>query len=106
MAYSNQWIMDFYSFIQETNIATVGISFLIAQSTLDMSKSFVGSLVMPIIQAIRTLKPPTFPISNFLATILTFFITLFISFVIVKLLRLQVKQVPLVQVVNSDVKTV
>jgi large-conductance mechanosensitive channel len=98
--------MDFQDFIKDQQIASVGISFLIAQATLDTSKSFVGSLVMPLITAIKTMKAPQFPVANFLASIITFFITMFIAFVVVKLLRLQVKQVPLVQVVNSDVKTV
>lgn len=103
---SNKWVMDFHTFLTDTNIASVGISFLIAQSTLDMSKSFVGSLVMPLIEAIRSLKAPKFPIANFLASILTFFVTLLVAFVIVRVFRLQTKAVPLVQVVNSDIKTV
>lgn len=103
---ASQWVMDFHTFLSETNIATVGISFLIAQSTLDMSKSFVGSVIMPLIESIRTLKTPSFPIQTFLASILTFFITLLVAFVIVKAFKLQTKAVPLVQVINSDVKAV
>lgn len=95
--------MDFNTFVKDSNIFSLGISFLIAQATLDMSKSFVGSLVMPLIQAIRTFKSPTFPVSNFLASILTFLITLLVAFVIIKTFKLQTKPVPLVQVVNSDV---
>lgn len=103
---ASQWVMDFNTFLKETNIVTVGISFLIAQSTLDMSKSFIGSLVMPIIQAIRTLKAPSFPVSSFIASILTFLVTIFVAFFIIKMFNLQTKPIPLVQVINSDIKTV
>jgi hypothetical protein len=41
-----------------------------------------------------------------LETIITFLITLFVAFVIVRIFRLQTKPIPFVQVINSDIKTV
>ena len=101
-----EWIQDFNTFINDSNVGNLGISFLVAQATLDMTKSGVGSLVMPIIEGIRSLKMPKFPLQNFVASIITFFVTLFVAFVLIKTLRLQIKPVQPVIVANSAEKIV
>lgn len=100
------WIQDFQTFLKDSNIVSLGLGFLIAQSTMDMSKSFVGSVIMPVIQSIRTLKTPKFPVSNFVASIITFFITLLVAFIIIKLFKLQAKPIQPVLVANSDARLV
>jgi large-conductance mechanosensitive channel len=97
-----EWLQDFQVFLRDSNIVSMGLGFLVAQSTLDMSKSFVGSVIMPLITAIRTLKTPKFPVSNFVASIITFFITLLVTFIIIKLFRLQAKPIQPVLVANSQ----
>ena len=103
---SNKWIQDFGTFIVDSNIVNLGISFLVAQATLDMAKSGVGSVVMPIIEAIRTLKMPKFPVQNFVASIITFFITLLVAFILIKMFRLQAKPIQPVLVANSSQRLV
>ena len=96
------WIQDFGVFLKDSNIISMGLGFLIAQSTMDMSKGMVRTTIMPIIDAIRTLKTPKFEVSSLVASIITFVITLFVTFVIIKLFRLQAKPIQPVMVANSD----
>lgn len=100
----NTWpqvFQDFSTFVKDSQIVNVAIGFLIAQATMDSSKSFVSSIIMPLIQGLRTLKAPVFPIANFVGSLITFFITLFVAFVFIKVLRLQAKPIPAVFVANS-----
>ena len=98
----NHWFQDFGTFLKDSNIVNLALGFLIAQSTMDMSKTFVSSVIMPLIHAARTMKAPKFPMSAFIAAIITFIITLFVAFVFIKVFRLQAKPIQPVLVANAD----
>lgn len=102
----NHWFQDFSTFLKDSNIINVAIGFLIAQSTMDASKNFVSSIIMPLIQSLRTLKSPKFFMSSFVASIITLVFTLLVAFVIIKLFRLQAKPIQPVLVANSDARVV
>lgn len=83
--------MDFTTFAKDSNLLVVIIGLVVGQATLDMSKNFVSSLVMPILHALRTFKKPIFPVSNFVASVLTLGLAILVSFILVKAFRLQKK---------------
>jgi large-conductance mechanosensitive channel len=102
----NLWIQDFSTFLKDSNIFNIGLGFLIAQSTMDTSKSFVHSVIMPLIEGLRTLKVPNFQVENFVEAILTLFVTLFVAFALIKTFSLQVKPIQPVMVANSNTRLV
>lgn len=98
----NQLAMDFKTFVQDSNFAGVGLGFLSAQATLDLSKTFVAALVMPMIIALRTRSVPKFDIEMFFEAFVVFLVTLLTVFVTIKIFNLQQKQVPIVAVANTS----
>lgn len=95
-----RFALEFGSFLQSHNVAGLAIGFLIASSTLDTSKSLVSSAIMPLVTGLRTLKTPKFDLSPLLESLITFFITMFVAFVVIRVARIQAKPVPLVQVIG------
>jgi large-conductance mechanosensitive channel len=102
----NLWFQDFSTFLKDSNIFNIGLGFLIAQATMDTSKTFVSSIVMPLIQALRTLKAPKFHMGNFVAALITLLITLLVAFLLIKAFRLQAKPIQPVMVANSETRVV
>lgn len=102
----NLWFQDFSTFLKDSNIFNIGLGFLIAQSTMDTSKTFVSTVIMPVIQALRTMKAPKFHIGNFVAAVITMFITLLVAFILIKAFRLQAKPIQPVMVANSEARMV
>lgn len=92
--------LEFGSFLQSHNVAGLAVGFLIASSTLDTSKSIVSGGIMPMVTALRTLKTPKFEFSPVLESLITFFVTMFVAFVVIRVGRIKAQPVPLVQVVN------
>lgn len=103
---SNQWYQDFSTFLKDSQIFNLAIGFLIAQATMDTSKSFVGSIIMPVIDGIRKLKAPQLAITNLVGSFITFFVTLLIAFIFIKVFRLQAKPIQPVIIANSDARIV
>ena len=103
---SNLWFQDFSTFLKDSNIFSIGLGFLIAQSTMDTSKTFVASVIMPLIQALRTMKAPKFHVGSFVAAVITLFVTLLVAFVLIKAFRLQAKPIQPVMVANSETRLV
>lgn len=92
--------VEFGSFLQAQNIAGLAVGFLIASSTLDTAKNGVSSLIMPLVDSIKTLKAPKFELSNLLASLITWLVVMFVSFVIIRVAKVKTTTVPIVQVVN------
>lgn len=95
-----RFALEFGSFLQSHNVAGLAIGFLIASSTLDTAKSLVSGTIMPVVTSLRTLKTPQFNLSPLLESLITFFVTMFTAFVVIKVARIKSQAVPLVQVVN------
>jgi large-conductance mechanosensitive channel len=93
-------IVDFAGFLKDQNILGLAVSFLIAQSVMDMTRSISGSGIMPIVRSIRTLRPPQFDGNNLLETAITFTIVMFIAFIIIRYARVKTQAVPIVQVLG------
>jgi len=102
----NQWVQDFGTFLKDSNIVNMALGFLIAQSTMDMSKSFVSSVIMPFIEAARGLKTPKFPMAELGSAAVTFVVTLLVAFIFIKLFNLQAKPIQPVIVANSNTRLV
>lgn len=92
--------VEFGSFLQSQNILGLAIGFLIASSTLDTSKALVSSVIMPLVEGLQGLDVPQFDLYPLLESIVTFIVTMFIAFVILRVAKVQNKQIQLVQVVN------
>lgn len=98
----NDVVGEFGSFLQSQNIAGLTIGFLIGTSTLDMSKSLVAAVVMPVVAALRGMRAPPIDLLSLYEPVLTFVLTLFVCFVILKLGNIAPKPIQLVQVINPQ----
>jgi large-conductance mechanosensitive channel len=98
------WVQDFGIFMKDSQILPMALGFLIATSTMDMSKSLVGTTIMPIIEAVRSMKTPKFHVSSLVAAVITFIITISVTFTIIKLFRLQAKPIQPVLVANAETR--
>lgn len=92
--------VEFGSFLQSQNIAGLAVGFLIASSTLDTAKSLVSGGIMPFVESLRTLKTPKFDLTPLLESMITFFVTMFVAFVVIKIGKIEAKPVQVVQVMN------
>lgn len=95
-----RFAVEFGSFLQSQNIAGLAVGFLIASTTLDTAKSLVSGGIMPLVLSLRTMKTPKFEFTPLLESVITFMVTLFVVFVIIKIGKVDTKAVPIVQVVN------
>lgn len=92
--------VEFGTFLQAQNIAGLAIGVLIATSTLDTSKAVVRTSIMPLVQSLQTLKSPQFEFSPLVESLITFLITMFLSFIIIRVTQVKPQAVSLVQVIN------
>ena len=97
----NSVVLDFTTWLKEAKIADVAISFLIAGATLDVSKAAVSGLIMPVIEGMQRLTWPKFNVEEVATTGITFIVTMWIAFIIMRMLGLTVRPIPVVQVLNQ-----
>jgi large-conductance mechanosensitive channel len=93
--------VEFSGFLREYNLVALGLAFLIGQSSLELSRSFIKTTVLPLVGSALNLKLPSIDASELLTAFLTFIVTMFIAFILVRALRVDVKPLPIVQVANS-----
>lgn len=94
----SQIFMDFGSFLQQQNVLGIAIGFLIAMSSMDTAKTFVRDAIMPIVHSMRTMQPPVFVFEDMIEATITFIITMFVAFIVVRITKTDIKPVPVVQV--------
>jgi large-conductance mechanosensitive channel len=92
----NELVMDFKEFTQQQNVPGVAIGFLLAQTTLDIARTGVSEMILPLVTALRTTSPPSFDFDLIFQSIITFLVTMIIIFTTVKVFRLQTAKVPVV----------
>lgn len=95
----NELVMSFKEFTQQQNVPGVAIGFLLAQTTLDIARTGVSEMILPLVTALRTTSPPHFDIDLIFQSIITFIVTMLIIFTVVKLFNLQTTKVPVVATV-------
>lgn len=93
-------VVDFAGFLKDQNILGLAVSFLIAQSVMDITRSMSASGIMPIVKSIRSLKPPQFDVNNLLESGITFVIIMFVAFMIIRYARIKTQAVPIVQILG------
>lgn len=98
---NNELVMSFKDYVQDQNIPGVAIGFLLAQTTLDMARTGVSEMILPLVTALRTTSTPSFDVDLILQSIITFIVTMMIIFTVVKVFNLQTKKVPVVATVAN-----
>lgn len=93
-------VMDFGSFLQQQNLVGLALSFLVAFSTMDATKGFTRSIIMPLIEAIKTLKAPSFAFGYLIEGLFNFVITMLVVFFMLKLTRVAMPPAQIVQVMT------
>jgi large-conductance mechanosensitive channel len=97
----NELVLSFKDFVQDQNVPGTAIGFLLAQSTLDLSRVFVRDGIMPFVTAIRTTSVPKFDLDNIFGALITFIVTMLVIFTSVRVFRLQQRKVPIVATVSN-----
>lgn len=98
----DQFALDFTQFLKEYNVVGLGIGALVANNTMDIGKAIVDSLVMPIVTAIITRSPPTFTYYGLIQSLVTFIVTMFVIFFLMRIFNIKAtKPVSYVRVVNE-----
>jgi large-conductance mechanosensitive channel len=92
--------MDFGSFLQQQNLVGLSLSFLVAFSTMDTTKGFTRSIIMPLIEAIKTLKAPQFAFGYLIEGLFNFVITMLVVFFMLKLTSVNMPPAQIVQVMT------
>ena len=97
----NELVMDFKEFTQQQNVPGVAIGFLLAQTTLDIARTGVSEMILPLVTALRTTSAPHFDVDLIFQSIVTFIVTMIMIFTVVKVFNLQTTKVPVVATVSN-----
>jgi hypothetical protein len=101
----NLFALTFREFLSEFNVVGLGIGALVAQNTMEIGKSLVDSLVMPIVTGIVTGTTPTFTYYSLIQSVLTFLVAMFVIFLLMNLFGIKVtKPVSYVRIVEPNIK--
>lgn len=95
-------LLDFPQFLKEFNIVGLGIGTLVANNTLEIGKAFTDSVLMPIVNGILTQTVPDISYYALVQTLLTFVVTMFVIFAMLRLFNIRMtKPVTYVRVIND-----
>lgn len=99
-------LLNFSEFLQKQNVLGLGIGTLVGASTLEMGKALTDSVIMPLVESLTTGTVPVMEFSDLLRTVMSFLITMFVIYVVIKLSGVRLTlPVTNVRVVNpGDVK--
>lgn len=101
-----QFLLDFPQFIKEFNVVGLGVGALVASNTMEIGKAFTDSIIMPLVNAIITQTVPEISYYSLVQTLVTFIVTMFVVFLMIKLFRIKLtKPVAYVRVVDEGFKT-
>lgn len=96
----SQVFVDFGSFLQSSNILGLATGFLIAQSTLEVSRTAVSAISGPIVASMRGLRIPEFDWQSLGEAAVTFLLTMFLAFIVIRFGKINTTPIPIVQVAN------
>lgn len=92
----NKVFLDFKSYLEEAGVIGTALGFLTASATLDLSRTIVNELLLPNIIALRTRSIPVYDLDEVLQSVLTFFLSFFVAFAVIKIGGFQQKKLPMV----------
>jgi large-conductance mechanosensitive channel len=98
---NNELVMSFKEFASQQQIPGVAIGFLLAQTTLDIARTGVSELILPLVTALRTASAPSFDLELVFQAIVTWLVTMMVIFTVVKIFNLQTQKVPVVATVSN-----
>jgi large-conductance mechanosensitive channel len=90
--------MTYKTFMRETGIVPIVIAIVLGVSGQQMTKQFVGSIVMPLFQGLRTMQKPMVHIGDFIPSVLVFGLSIAIAAILIKAFSVHKKTVPYVKV--------
>ena len=93
-------VMDFGNFLQSQNLVGLSLGFLVAFSTMDTTKGLTRSIVMPLIEAIKTFKAPQFQFGYLIEALFNFVITMLVVFLMLKVSKVSMPPAQIVQVMT------
>lgn len=98
----NEFVLDFTQFLKEYNVVGLGIGTLVSQNTMEMGKSFVDAIVMPLVTGVITRTTPTISYYSVIQSMITFIVTMFVIFAFMRIFGVKLtKPVSYVRVVNE-----
>jgi hypothetical protein len=91
-------IVDFGNFLNQSNLLGLAVGFLIAGTVLDTSKAATAGAIMPLVESIKSLKPPQFKLGFVVEALFNFVIIMAICFGLVRFAKITAQPIPLMQV--------
>ena len=93
-------VMDFGNFLQSQNLVGLSLGFLVAFSTMDTTKGLTRSIIMPLIEALKTFKAPQFHFGFLIEALFNFVITMLVVFLMLKVTKVAMPPAQIVQVMT------
>lgn len=93
-------VMDFGNFLQSQNLVGLSLGFLVAFSTMDTTKGLTRSVIMPLIEAIKSFKAPQFHFGYLIEALFNFVITMLVVFLMLKVTKVAMPPAQIVQVMT------
>lgn len=97
----NKTLLDMKSFLEQSQVIGVALGFMTASATLDLSRSVVSQLLYPWVVALRTASLPRFDLDDVAQSFITWILSLFVVFLLIKGFNLQEKKIPMVLAVSA-----
>jgi large-conductance mechanosensitive channel len=97
----NKTFLDMKSFLEQSQVIGVALGFMTASATLDLSRSVVSELLYPWVIAIRTASLPRFDLDDVAQSLITWILSMFVVFILIKGFNLQEKKIPMVLAVSA-----
>lgn len=99
---NEKFFLDFAEFLKEYNVVGLGIGTVVAQSTLDMGKSFTDTILLPLVNGILSRTVPIISYKGLLSSLVAFLVTMFVIYVAIKLFKIELtKPVSYVKIVQE-----
>jgi large-conductance mechanosensitive channel len=93
--------MTYKTFMRETGIVPIVVATVLGISGHQMTKQFVTSVVMPLLQGLRTMQKPMVHVGDFLPSVLVFGLTIAIAAILIRAFSVHKKTVPYVRVLDD-----
>lgn len=97
----NKTFLEFRDFLVESNVIGTSLGFMVASSVLDLSRTGIREILMPLVHSIRHTSIPRFEWDEVAESTVSFLISMFLVFFIIKVFNFQQKSIPMVLAVGA-----
>ena len=92
----NKTFVEFKDFLLESNVIGTSLGFMVASSVLDLSRTGVREVLLPLVHGIRHTSAPSIDVDEIAESFVSFLISMFLVFFIIKVGGFQQKSIPMV----------